>query len=83
MSNEKMREEFEKFRDARNAILESEGHKPGSKWHVTNAHYPTWQASRESLVIELPDIKVVEYDAGYTVLEQCREAINAAGVKTK
>ena len=40
---------FEAYRDRRNALLESEGHKPGSKWHVTNAHYPTWEASRAAL----------------------------------
>ncbi|KYO76066.1 hypothetical protein [Pseudomonas aeruginosa] len=40
---------FDAYRDRRNALLESEGHKPGSKWHVTNAHYPTWEASRAAL----------------------------------
>src|SRR5690554_3003945 len=40
------RAEFEKFRDERNAALEREGHKPGSKWHVNNSHYQTWQAAR-------------------------------------
>ncbi|MDX4034575.1 hypothetical protein QYO99_29890, partial [Pseudomonas aeruginosa] len=35
---------FEAYRDRRNALLESDGHNPGSKWHVTNAHYPTWEA---------------------------------------
>jgi len=49
-----MREEFEAYRDRRNALLESEGHRPGSKWHVTNAHYATWEESRAVLVIELP-----------------------------
>lgn len=85
MNIEKMREEFQKFRDARNAMLESEGHKPGSKWHVTNAHYPTWQASRESLVIELPP---GGYFAGYDnehMMESrdVRESIEAAGLKVK
>ncbi|ENC9762909.1 hypothetical protein ABLG14_002308 [Pseudomonas aeruginosa] len=45
---------FEAYRDRRNALLESEGHNPGSKWHVTNAHYPTWEASRASLAQPSP-----------------------------
>ncbi|MFG8479000.1 hypothetical protein ACEOUU_07010 [Pseudomonas aeruginosa] len=45
---------FEACRDRRNALLESEGHKPGSKWHVTNAHYPTWEASRAALAQPYP-----------------------------
>ncbi|HGF1373724.1 TPA: hypothetical protein ACF8SY_001278 [Pseudomonas aeruginosa] len=45
---------FEAYRDRRNALLESEGHKPGSKWHVTNAHYPTWEASRAALAQPSP-----------------------------
>lgn len=40
------REAFERFRDDRNAALEREGHKPGSKCHVDNSHYQTWQAAR-------------------------------------
>lgn len=45
---------FEAYRDRRNALLESEGHNPGSKWHVTNAHYPTWEASREAMAQPSP-----------------------------
>lgn len=45
---------FEAYRDRRNALLESEGHNPGSKWHVTNAHYPTWEASRAALAQPSP-----------------------------
>jgi hypothetical protein len=48
------REAFEAYRDRRNALLESEGHKPGSKWHVTQAHYPTWEASRAALAQPSP-----------------------------
>lgn len=45
---------FEAYRDRRNALIESEGHNPGSKWHVTNAHYPTWEASREAMAQPSP-----------------------------
>lgn len=47
---------FEAYRDRRNALLESEGHNPGSKWHVTNAHYPTWEASRAALGYRAPEV---------------------------
>lgn len=40
------REAFERYRDDKNARLEAEGHKPGSRWHVDNSHYATWQAAR-------------------------------------
>jgi hypothetical protein len=88
MSIDKMREDFEKFRDERNATLEREGHKPGSKWHVTNAHYATWQASRESLVIELPaalDAKPYAcYEGGWNDMRgESVDAIEAAGLKVK
>lgn len=48
------REAFEAYRDRRNAQLESEGHKPGSKWHVTHAHYATWEAARAALAQPSP-----------------------------
>ncbi len=51
---------FEAYRDRRNALLESEGHKPGSKWHVTNAHYPTWEASRAALAQPSPAPELAE-----------------------
>lgn len=73
------RKVFEAYRDEHNARLESEGHKPGSKWHVTQAHYQTWQAARESLVIVLPDT-VTLFDP---VACEMVDAIHAAGVKTK
>lgn len=49
------REAFEAYRDRRNALLESEGHKPGSKWHVTQAHYATWAAARAALAQPSPE----------------------------
>ncbi len=92
MSTEKMRAEFEKFRDEHNATLESEGHKPGSKWHVTNAHYPTWQASRAAIEVEFPEQRnVPDRDCwartnalGYnTANHECRTAIESLGLKVK
>lgn len=77
MSNEKMREEFEAWFKAR-------------FWHecyedVKHHLFAAWQASRESLVIELPS---GGYFAGYDnehMMESrdVREAIEAAGLKVK
>lgn len=72
----RIHEQFEAYRDKRNAQLEAEGHKPGSKWHITVAHFPTWEASRESVVVELPS------EIGDSVRE-CRAAIEAQGLKVR
>ncbi|MCD2752679.1 hypothetical protein K4W61_09115 [Pseudomonas aeruginosa] len=53
---------FDAYRDRRNALLESEGCKPGSKWHITNAHYPTWKASRAALAQPSPAPTTSGYD---------------------
>lgn len=58
---------FDAYRDRRNALLESEGHKPGSKWHVTNAHYPTWEASRAALAQPSGEVVVTKNESGAIV----------------
>lgn len=44
-----------------------------------------WKASRESLVVQLPYVSVIfeGSDQDNDMIEACREAIHAAGVKTK
>lgn len=85
-----IRTTFENYRDERNACLESEGHKPGSKWHVTQAHYATWEAARQSLVIELPqrlsfEMQGITVDPKGDLIEYCDTvaAIQSTGVKVK
>jgi 3-oxoacyl-(acyl-carrier-protein) synthase len=78
-----MREEFEAYREERNAALEWEGHTPGSKWHIDNTHYMTWQASRVSLCVELPQIIkgiTAECTAHNKAVNAAAEAITKAGV---
>ena len=52
----------------------------------TEAAWDAWQASRETLVIELPE-KWGEYtEAGFSAcqaIDECMENIHAKGVKTK
>lgn len=83
-SEEKMREEYEKF--------------TGKSWHchldMTNRMIweNAWKASRESLVIELPPAPVPSRrDGTYTIAQSAyhqgqmsvEKSIHAAGVKTK
>ena len=72
------REAFEAYRDQRNALLESEGHKPGSKWHITQAHYSTWEAGaayqRQSGVV-MPERK--EHETYYDSDEYRKDGWNA------
>lgn len=75
--SDKMREEFEAWYKKRY----------GSREHSAWAHaefadsWEAWQASRAALVVELP-AEFDEYDGGQA-MEDCRDAIHAAGVKTK
>ncbi|MBM2596511.1 hypothetical protein [Pseudomonas sp. BDPW] len=73
---------FDAYRDRRNAVLESEGHKPGSKWHVTNAHYPTWEASRAALAQPSPaqaeKAEVERTEGSADLLAIVREAVAGA-----
>ncbi|ORL66645.1 hypothetical protein [Pseudomonas putida] len=94
MDTNKMREQFEAYRDKRNAELEAEGHKPGSRWHISNAHYPTWEASRDAVVVELPakaepfeaelsatPIYTLKGEGRNAAIAECRAAIEAQGLK--
>ncbi|MFO5940277.1 hypothetical protein ACLBSY_25330 [Pseudomonas aeruginosa] len=69
---------FEAYRDRRNALLESEGHNPGSKWHVTNAHYPTWEASRAALArVEQQERTIASMNEAHAKLAGLYEAAQA------
>lgn len=76
------REQFEAYRDKRNAELEAEGHKPGSRWHISNAHYPTWEASRAAVVVELPK-DIVTMAGPVLYADDVRAAIESQGLKVK
>ncbi|PBJ92002.1 hypothetical protein CMV24_29500 [Pseudomonas plecoglossicida] len=75
------REQFEAYRDKRNAELEAEGHKPGSRWHISNAHYPTWEASRAAVVVELPMFDDYPASMERDMRESLRSAVEAQGLK--
>lgn len=91
MDIEKSRKGFEKWAEDRGLCL----HKYDDGTYgddPVDAQWKAWQASRESLVIELH--KEFKDDTGKpfgelltlianAILEDCRKAIHAAGVKTK
>lgn len=94
MDIEKSREEFEswvksKWPDTYLERIPEKHHLAGNYWEVNvQMTWVAWQASRETLVVELPAID--DPDCGQRVSfhlgaykGQCRQAIHAAGVKTK
>ena len=80
-NEEKMRQEFEEW--ARNGNFVDSGRDAIGRYRRQEVDYMwyAWKASREALVIEMP-----EYLADFVyndAIEDCRESIHAAGVKTK
>jgi hypothetical protein len=67
--SDKMRAEFDAFRDKRNADLEKEGLKPGSRYWIGNSHYAIWVASRAA---DKARIAELESDLG-TVTKAAKE----------
>jgi hypothetical protein len=98
MSNDKMREEFEAWIKSRwpdtwiDRVPVGAGHlNEGAYWgELPRLSWDAWQASRESLVIELPTIKNADWacdsgecEAMRSGIRMSRSAINAAGIKVK
>lgn len=96
MSMEKMREEFEAayveglvlrcgegFRDT--ALYSLSEKKPnGDYQHYTDGiAWWAWQASRAALTVELPDASHYDGHQPALAIDDCRQAIEAAGVKVK
>ncbi|WP_346399941.1 hypothetical protein [Pseudomonas syringae] len=94
MSNDKMREEFEAACTKHAIEAGYPEHDHGFDRHSedrncysdthTQAAWWAWQASREALVIELPDqYKYADPGEAVHAISDCRAAIEAAGVKVK
>lgn len=92
MINEKMREEFEEFVRMNVYSGSLTKNADGDYFdHVVGPMWIGWKASREALVIELPEERVARgygeqvADAlGFNDgVEYCREAIETAGLKCK
>jgi len=93
MNIDKMREEFEaKFPVPIGIWWSEEGGKEGGRYMTELAHvgcvyhqgrWEGWQASRESLAIELPKPEDQCDDGATGAIYQCIEAIEAHGLKVK
>lgn len=83
MNIEKMREDFLVWHQAQVARLLEHGEPTAAGvWRsMESMYWEAWRASRESLVIELPDR--LDYTGCSTVIEECKKAIEAAGLKVK
>lgn len=86
MESEKISEEFEAWHGKEVAMLVMSANAKAAFALELNkdALFYVWKASRESLVIELPDrnTKVDEYD-GWQTWDDCKASIEAAGLKVK
>lgn len=91
MNIEKMRKDFETWTANHDYLggVEVDIAISGNYSDVDMQHaWEAWQASRESLVIELPTCEYAneasEYSKGHRQgIRACRDSIHAAGVKTK
>ncbi|EZP62683.1 hypothetical protein [Pseudomonas sp. RIT357] len=89
MSDDKMRYEFEAWALAR--FINSDTTRPLERYpedpdqyrySMVNMAWVSWQASREALVIELPDhLKYADHGEAFYVVKDCAEAIEAPGLK--
>lgn len=81
---DKMREDFEAWWNQRKEVMQSQG---VSSLHIRRAHnlsWAAWQASRNSLVVTLPNQQ--EYDdplSAFEAIEDCEEAIALEGITVK
>lgn len=82
--NNKMRKEFESWVSSTGSSVAREDALYRSQ--LVGWMWKAWQASREALVVELPDEeehKGVHYGVDYMPTEEVCKAIEAAGVRVK
>lgn len=80
--SDKMRDEFKEWARSRGMSLPVNDDIHYNEW--TQLAWEAWQASRASLVIELPEH--FEYDnpgEAFPAIKDCRIAIEAAGLKVR
>ena len=86
--SESMREEFEDFASDQYEWPQAiEKNADGEyKFMTTYQAWITWQASRAALCVELPHFEQYDDDmvsGAATAINDCQDAIHAAGVKTR
>lgn len=86
MSTEKMREEFEAWAGQRGYSLERNSEAGGYYAVSANVAWSAWQASRATLVVELPPITGAGdhwSNVRDNTILSCKRAIEAADVRVK
>ena len=82
--SESMREEFESWLLKHKPIVAADMLEEGS--FVPEWMFEAWQASRAALCVELPHFEQYDDDmvsGAATAINDCQDAIHAAGVKTR
>lgn len=83
--SESMREEFEAWLDSAGFEVRRYHHIDGYNGIEQMAAWKAWQASRAALCVELPHFEQYDDDmvsGAATAINDCQDAIHAAGVKT-
>lgn len=84
--SDKMREEFEEWLISIYPNQEVTRYSDGDYTSFSTGYcWAAWQASRAALVVELPGLMTfgIQAQGYYRAVQDCREAIEAAGVKVK
>lgn len=79
---EQRRKAFEEWLDSAGFEVRRYHHIPGYHGNEQMAAWEAWNAAIDSVCVELPKPERLTDDDTYAI-ELCREAIHAAGVKTK
>ncbi|PMU87090.1 MULTISPECIES: hypothetical protein [unclassified Pseudomonas] len=82
---DKMREEFERTngQDHRRQPPKGNNYIDPMAQADWESFQKGWRASRDALVVEVPDVHGVNWNIRQFVLDKCREAIRSQGLKVK
>ncbi|NMZ13292.1 hypothetical protein HBO07_18595 [Pseudomonas proteolytica] len=82
---DKMREEFERTngRDHRRHPPKGNNYIDPMAQADWESFQKGWRASRDALVVEVPDVHGVNWNIRQFVLDKCRDAIRSQGLKVK
>lgn len=83
--SDKMREEFERTntRDHRRQPPKGNNYIDPMAQADWESFQKGWRASRDALVVEVPDVHGVNWNIRQFVLDKCRDAIRSQGLKVK
>ena len=80
---EQRRKAFEEWLDSAGFEVRRYHHIPGYHGNEQMAAWEAWNAALDSVCVTLPGLESWNDDERHIAIAECREAIHAAGVKTK